>query len=329
VLSRVKLIAEPWDVGPGGYQVGNFPVLWAEWNAAFRDDIRDFWRGEASLATFAQRFAGSSDLYADGRLPHASINFVTAHDGFTLADLVSYNEKHNEANLEDNEDGSDDNRSWNCGAEGPTAAEEILALRARQRRNLLVTLLLAQGVPMILGGDEMARTQQGNNNAWCQDNELSWLDWDNADEDLRAFAAHVIALRNREPVFRRREFLTGEDPATGVSDVTWLRPDAGAMSDDDWQREDTRALAVLLDGHEVPTTAATEDPVRGNSFLVLINAGHEPIDFTLPSTQPHQSWALELATGTIGDPAAEHDDFAEQVRLESRALVVLRECHRT
>ena len=211
VLSRLKLIAEPWDVGPGGYQVGNFPVLWREWNAEYRDTIRDFWRGEASLAAFAGRFTGSEDLYGDdGRRPLASINFITAHDGFTLNDLVSYNEKHNEANLEDNRDGNDQNRSWNCGVEGPTDDPAILDLRARQRRNLLTTLLLSQGVPMITGGDEIARTQGGNNNGWCQDNEISWLDWNNADHELRAFTQRLIELRRTEPVFRRSEFLQGD-----------------------------------------------------------------------------------------------------------------------
>ena len=220
VLSRLKLIAEPWDVGPDGYQVGNFPVLWREWNAEYRDTIRDFWRGEASLAAFAGRFAGSQDLYGDdGRRPLASINFITAHDGFTLNDLVSYNEKHNEANLEDNRDGNDQNRSWNCGAEGPTDDPEILDLRARQRRNFLTTLLLSQGVPMLTGGDEMARTQGGNNNGWCQDNEISWFDWDNADRDLRAFTRRLIELRRSEPVFRRSDFLQGtiRTPASPTS----------------------------------------------------------------------------------------------------------------
>ena len=252
VLSRLKLIAEPWDVGPGGYQVGNFPVLWREWNAEYRDTIRDFWRGEASLAAFAGRFTGSEDLYGDdGRRPLASINFVTAHDGFTLNDLVSYNEKHNEANLEDNRDGNDQNRSWNCGVEGPTDDPEILDLSARQRRNLLTTLLLSQGVPMITGGDEIARTQGGNNNGWCQDNEISWLDWENADDDLRAFTQRLIELRRTEPVFRRSEFLQGDRTDSGVADVGWLRPDGEAMTDEDWAREDTRALAVFLNGREI------------------------------------------------------------------------------
>src|SRR5438270_12915487 len=212
VLSQVKLIAEPWDVGPGGYQVGNFPVLWAEWNGKYRDSMRDFWRGQGSVGEFAQRFTGSADLYGEnGRDPFASINFVTAHDGFTLRDLVSYNDKHNEANGEDNRDGTDDNRSWNMGAEGETDDEAVLALRARQQRNFLATLLLSQGVPMLLGGDEFGRSQGGNNNAWCQDSEISWFDWSSADDDLREFARHLIRLRRREPVFRRRDFLRGDE----------------------------------------------------------------------------------------------------------------------
>src|ERR1700712_980281 len=227
VLSQVKLIAEPWDVGPGGYQVGNFPVLWSEWNGMYRDVVRDFWRGEASVAEFASRFTGSSDLYeSDGRHPFASINFITAHDGFPLADLVSYNEKHNEANKEDNRDGTDDNRSWNCGVEGPTDDPEIIELRARQKRNFISTLLLSQGVPMLLGGDEVCRTQGGNNNAWCQDNEISWFEWSVGEEGeaLLSFTKRAIALRQEHPVFRRRHFLLGTpSEATGLPDAWWFR----------------------------------------------------------------------------------------------------------
>ncbi|HST26290.1 MAG TPA: glycogen debranching protein GlgX, partial [Gaiellaceae bacterium] len=228
ILSQVKLIAEPWDVGPGGYQVGNFPILWSEWNGIYRDTMRDFWRGQAPIAEFAKRFTGSSDLYAsDGRRPFASINFVTAHDGFTLTDLVSYNEKHNEANLEDGNDGTDDNRSWNCGAEGPTDDPEIVALRERQQRNFLTTLLLSQGVPMLLGGDELARTQQGNNNAWCQDNEISWFDWEPTETRGRLldFTRSLIEFRAAHPTFRRRAFLTGGGAGSGLPDVWWFRPD--------------------------------------------------------------------------------------------------------
>ena len=234
VLSQVKLIAEPWDVGPGGYQVGNFPVLWSEWNGIYRDVMRDFWRGEASVGEFASRLTGSSDLYEDdGRHPFASINFITAHDGFTMRDLVSYNEKHNEANLEDNRDGTDDNRSWNHGVEGETDDPEINALRARQQRNFLTTLILSQGTPMLLGGDEFGRTQHGNNNAWCQDNEISWFDWGLLEEnaELFEFVQKLIVLRRAHPVFRRRQFLRGtEEDGSGLPDVFWFRADGQAMT---------------------------------------------------------------------------------------------------
>jgi isoamylase len=305
VLSQVKLIAEPWDVGPGGYQVGGFPVLWSEWNGEYRDDIRDFWRGELPLATFADRFAGSADLYEDdGRHPGASINFITAHDGFTLRDLVSYNDKHNEANMEDNQDGANDNRSWNCGAEGETDDPDVLALRARQQRNLLATLILSQGVPMILGGDESGRTQGGSNNAWCQDNEISWQDWDAVDGDLLDFTRRLIALRQGEPVFRRRDFLS--DP-----DVVWMRPDGPAMAEEDWDREDARALGVFLDGD------APED--GGDSFLVLFNAHHEGVEFTL-DPDLGDAWTVELASdGESGDAAA-----GATTILPGRSLRILR-----
>jgi glycogen operon protein len=305
VLSQVKLIAEPWDVGPGGYQVGGFPVLWSEWNGEYRDDIRDFWRGELPLATFADRFAGSADLYEDdGRHPGASINFITAHDGFTLRDLVSYNDKHNEANMEDNQDGANDNRSWNCGVEGETDDPDVLALRARQQRNLLATLILSQGVPMILGGDEAGRTQGGSNNAWCQDNEISWQDWDAVDADLEDFTRRLITLRQDEPVFRRREFL--DDP-----DVVWMRPDGPAMAEEDWDREDARALGVFLDGD------APED--GGDSFLVLFNAHHEGVEFTI-DPDLGAAWTIELASdGESGDAEA-----GATTILPGRSLRILR-----
>jgi glycogen operon protein len=298
-LSQVKLIAEPWDVGPGGYQVGNFPILWTEWNGEYRDTIRDFWRGEAPVSELAQRLAGSADLYAsDGRRPVASINFITAHDGFTLRDLVSYNEKHNDANLEDNQDGTDDNRSWNCGAEGATDSAGVLALRARQQRNFLVTLLLSQGVPMLLGGDELGRTQQGNNNAWCQDNELSWYDWERIDEELLSFVRRVIALRRSEPVFRRRDFLVGE--GAELPDVVWFRPDGKEMGDEDW---DARTLGVFLNGEEIPTHDREGNPIEGGSFLILFNAHHEPVAFTIPE-ELGGDWEIEFSTGEPNPVAA-------------------------
>jgi isoamylase len=324
VLSRLKLIAEPWDVGPGGYQVGNFPVLWHEWNAEYRDTIRDFWRGEASLAVFASRFTGSEDLYGeDGRRPVASINFITAHDGFTLNDLVSYNEKHNEANLEDNRDGNDQNRSWNCGTEGPTDDPEILELRARQRRNFLTTLLLSQGVPMLTGGDEFARSQGGNNNGWCQDNEISWFDWENADRELVAFTRRLLELRRNEPVFRRSDFLRGSDPQSDEGDVRWLRPDGDAMSDEDWAREDTRAMAVFLNGRELTDQDSAGNDVYG-SFLLLINAHHETVAFALPSPSRGTGWSAELSTSDPDRDDVEPLGRGETVDLVGRSVLVMR-----
>jgi isoamylase len=324
-LSGVKLIAEPWDVGPGGYQVGNFPILWTEWNGEYRDTIRDFWRGEAPVADFAQRFTGSADLYAsDGRRPVASINFVTAHDGFTLADLVSYNDKHNEANLEDNRDGSDNNRAWNCGAEGPTDDPEILHLRARQRRNLLTTLLLSQGVPMLLGGDELGRTQHGNNNAWCQDNEISWYDWETVDDELLQFARRIIRLRLSEPVFRRRDFLIGDEVrGSGLPDVMWLRPDGKTMDDEDWARDDTRALGVFLNGQEIPTHDRDGNPIHGDSFLIFFNAHHEPIVFSIPS-ELGRRWTLEIATEPELTGTGKPRRPRTRLRVPARATAVLR-----
>jgi isoamylase len=324
VISQVKLIAEPWDVGPGGYQVGNFPVLWAEWNGLYRDTMRDFWRGSANLGQFASRFTGSSDLYqADGRDPFASVNFVTAHDGFTLRDLVSYNEKHNEANGEGNHDGSDDNRSWNHGAEGETDDPAINALRARQQRNFLATLLLSQGVPMILGGDEIGRTQRGNNNPWCQDNEISWFDWEHENEQLLAFVRRLIELRKDHAVFRRATFLTGrESRGSGVPDVWWFRPDGRRMTQKDWGREDARSLGVFLNGAEIPSRTVHGEEIADASFLLLFNAHFEPVTFTLPARRFGARWQLELATG-VGAPA---DLVAAraQVAVQDRSLTLLR-----
>ncbi len=323
-LSQVKLIAEPWDVGPGGYQVGNFPILWTEWNGEYRDAIRDFWRSQRPASEFAQRFTGSADLYQDdGRRPAASINFVTAHDGFTLRDLVSYNEKHNEANLEDNRDGTDDNRSWNCGVEGPTDDPEILELRARQQRNFMTTLLLSQGVPMLLGGDEMGRTQGGNNNAWCQDNEISWFDWASADPELQEFTRRVIELRQSEPVFRRQDFFVGDEVVgSGLPDVVWLRPDGEDMTASDWEREDAHSLSVFLNGREIPTHDRDGNPIRGASFLIFFNAHYEPIDFCV-APRLGEAWKLELTTGDHAALPAESEP-GSTVSVEARSIVVLR-----
>jgi isoamylase len=325
VLSQVKLIAEPWDVGPGGYQVGNFPVLWSEWNGIYRDVVRDFWRGKASIADFASRITGSSDLYeSDGRYPFASINFITAHDGFTLRDLVSYNGKHNEANLEDNRDGTDDNRSWNCGAEGPTDDPEINALRTRQQKNFLATLLLSQGTPMLLGGDEFGRSQGGNNNAWCQDSEISWFDWENleGDGELLAFGKRLIALRTEHPVFRRRQFLHGTDEeGSGLPDVWWFRPDGRRMTKVDWDDGGARALGMFLNGEEITTPDVHGQRLVDDSFVLLFNAGHEDIEFTLPPVRFGAEWECELRTDAAGGGT---HAAREVVKLASRSTVLLR-----
>ena len=328
VLSQVKLIAEPWDVGPGGYQVGNFPVLWTEWNGIYRDTMRDFWRGEASVADFAQRLTASSDLYKeDGREPFASINFITAHDGFTLADLVSYNDKHNEANFEDNQDGTDDNRSWNHGHEGPTDDTEINALRERQQRNFLTTLLLSQGVPMLLGGDEWGRSQGGNNNAWCQDNEISWFHWEPTERGQRqlAFTKRLIALRSEHPVFRRRHFLLGESTAgTGLPDAWWFRPDGRRMTQRDWQ-QNGHVIGLFLNGHEFPYRGRHGEKIVDDSFLLLINGHHDDMTFVLPGRRYGREWELELSTA---DPEAEHGALTTPARqpheVKARSVTVLR-----
>jgi isoamylase len=324
VISQVKLIAEPWDVGPGGYQVGNFPVLWAEWNGIYRDTVRDFWRARANVAQFASRFTGSSDLYeSDGREPFASINFVTAHDGFTLRDLVSYNEKHNDANGEAGEDGTDDNRSWNLGVEGPTDDPGINMLRARQQRNFLATLLLSQGVPMLLGGDELSRTQRGNNNAWCQDNELSWFDWASADESLLEFVRELIRLRRDHPVFRRATFLSGrETRGSGLPDVWWFRPDGRRMTQRDWRREDAFALGVFLNGDEIPSRTPQGEEIVDDSFLLLFNAHSEPVTFTLPTRRFGSHWSPLLTTAE-GEANGIVPARAE-VNAPDRSLLVLR-----
>ena len=337
VVSRVKLIAEPWDLGEGGYQVGNFPPLWSEWNGKYRDAVRDFWRGEgAGVGELAARFTGSSDLYrADTRRPSASINFVTAHDGFTLNDLVSYDEKHNEANGEGNRDGESHNRSWNCGVEGPTEEPEVVACREKQRRNFLATLLLSQGVPMLLGGDEMGRTQGGNNNAYCQDNEVSWLDWEGADRALVAFTRRLVAFRRRHPVFRRRRWFQGQ-PIRGAHDIAWLRPDGAEMGDADWDAPHCSSLGVFLNGIAIMVPDGRGRRVRDDSFLVLLNASPDAIEWRLPEARYGGAWvrALDTAEGFVeacadaerGDPApqGERSGAGDHVRVDGRAVVVLR-----
>ncbi|HET6874028.1 MAG TPA: glycogen debranching protein GlgX [Acidimicrobiales bacterium] len=324
IVSQVKLIAEPWDVGEGGYQVGNFPPLWSEWNGKYRDCIRDFWRGEGgTLAEFAYRLTGSSDLYeSNGRRPSASINFITAHDGFTLADLVSYNGKHNEANGEDNRDGSDDNRSWNCGVEGPTDDAEVLARRARQQRNFLVTLMLSQGVPMLLGGDELGRTQQGNNNAYCQDNEISWFDWDNLDADLMEFTATLVGLRRDHPVFRRRRFFQGVAITGSVADIAWFTPKGKEMSEADWHVEGPGAVTVFLNGAGIPTPDARGEKVVDDDFLLLFNACPDPVEFTLPPKKWGERWSVLIDTSDPS-PSEETHKAGSTLALMDRTAVVL------
>jgi glycogen operon protein len=296
VVSRVKLIAEPWDVGDGGYQVGNFPPLW---NAKYRDGVRDYWRGtDWSLANFASRFTGSSDLYGfSGRRPHASINFITAHDGFTLRDLVSYNDKHNLANGEDNRDGESHNRSWNSGAEGETDDPEVGLIRQRRQRSMLMTLLLSQGVPMLLGGDELGRTQRGNNNAYCQDNDLSWYDWEHADKFLLAFTKRLINIRNTHPVFRRRRWFEGRRThGAGVRDIGWYNTDGSRMSDEDWNIGYARSLAVFLNGKALPTPGPRGELVEDDSFMLLFNAHTRAVTFTVPEQLTGFEWQVVLDT---------------------------------
>ena len=296
IVSQVKLIAEPWDLGEGGYQVGNFPALWTEWNGKYRDTVRDYWRGEyATMGEFASRFTGSSDLYADdGRSPHASINFIVAHDGFTLRDLVSYNDKHNDDNGEGNRDGESHNRSWNCGAEGPTDDPEVLALRAQQQRNFLATLLLSQGVPMIAHGDELGRTQRGNNNGYCQDNDITWMDWDDADQGLLDFTQMLVKLRREHPIFRRQKFFDGKTievqnwPA--VPDISWIKPDGELMTPDDWQVGYAKTITVVLNGNALAEKDQFGQELRDSSFMLLFNASELDEECVLPGRKAGTVW---------------------------------------
>ncbi len=324
VVSRAKLIAEPWDVGrTDSYDLGRFPPLWSEWNGRYRDVMRDFWRShDGLLGEFAARFSGSSDLYsAAGRRPTASVNFITVHDGFTLADLVSYDSKHNQANGEANRDGTDDNRSWNCGAEGPTTEPSVLDLRARQRRALLTTLLLSFGVPMLLGGDELGRTQRGNNNAYCQDNPISWFDWSSPDERLLGFTRRLIAIRRDHPVFRRRRFLTGVE----ATELRWYTPGGAQMTPADWNYPGARSVAVYLDGADDPDRAADGTLLTDDDFLMMINAWWEPLDFAVPAIRPGQLWDPEIDTYEPSGVAAPGALTAGgHVTVRPRSIVLLR-----
>lgn len=327
IVSQVKLIAEPWDVGPGGYQVGNFPPQWTEWNGKFRDTVRDYWRGEpATLDEFAYRLTGSADLYEQtGRRPFASINFVTAHDGFTLRDLVSYNEKHNQANGEDNRDGESNNKSWNCGAEGPSDDPAVNALRAQQQRNFLATLLLSQGVPMLSHGDELGRTQRGNNNVYCQDNDISWIDWATVDSDLLEFTRSVAALRTAHPVFRRRRFFDGrpvrEAGSVGLPDIAWFAPDGSDMTAEDWETGYAKSVAVYLNGQGIADPDVRGQRVVDDSFLLCFNAHYEPIEFVLPPAQFGARWvpAISTSANSTRDAAA----AGAAVKVDARAVLVL------
>jgi glycogen operon protein len=328
VLSQVKLIAEPWDVGSGGYQVGNFPPGWNEWNDRYRDTVRAYWKGdEGMIGDFARRLSGSADLYeASGRKPHASVNFVTAHDGFTLQDLVSYNGKHNEANGEDNRDGHNENRSWDHGAEGPTDDAGVNRLRAQQKRNLIATLLLSQGVPMLLAGDELGQTQNGNNNAYCQDNEMSWLDWDLSHDErtFLEFVAQMVAFRRRHPVFSRRRFLQGRILSDGVKEVAWVRPDGQELTEDDWNTSFNRCLGVYMAGTAIERIDKRGKPVSDNNFMMLFNAHHEEIPFVLPEFHADGAWLIVLDTANDERPFQQKQFGASaHYPLQGRSMAVL------
>ena len=331
VISQVKLIAEPWDVGEGGYQVGNFPGLWTEWNGKYRDTVRDYWRGEpATLGEFASRLTGSSDLYeVSSRRPSASINFITAHDGFTLHDLVSYNEKHNEANGEDNRDGESHNRSWNCGVEGPTDDPDVVALRCRQMRNFWATLMVSQGTPMITHGDEIGRTQLGNNNVYCQDSELSWMDWSLVDKnaDLLAFARKATGLRRNHPVFRRRRFFEGEPIRSGdeVHDIAWLTPSGREMTHDDWDKSfHHKCVAVFLNGDAITAPDARGARVVDDSFLLCFNAHDQEVEFVTPNDDYAQQWTAELDTNESAGTTDLVVAAEATLKVPARSLLVLR-----
>jgi len=326
LISQVKLIAEPWDIGEGGYQVGKFPPEWMEWNGKYRDCVRDYWRGaDSQLAEFGWRFTGSADLYeSDYRKPTASVNFITAHDGFTLHDLVSYNEKHNEANGEENKDGESHNRSWNCGAEGDTNDPAVIELRQRQKRNFLTTLFLSQGLPMLVSGDELGRTQKGNNNAYCQDNEISWIDWAKADNELLAFTQKVIRLRKEHPTFCRRRWFQGRPiKGLGVEDIAWFLPDGTEMSEEHWTTEFAKSLGIYLNGRGIHYSGPNGEPVIDDSFYILFNAHHDKLDFKLPVSKYATQWITVLNTAS----AVSEEKFympEEVVQLDGRSILVLK-----
>ncbi len=326
VISQVKLIAEPWDVGEGGYQVGKFPPGWAEWNGKYRDCIRDYWRGaDSMLGEFAARFTGSPDLYQnDYRTPTASINFITAHDGFTLHDLVSYNEKHNEENGEDNKDGENHNRSWNCGHEGPSTDPTVIELRKKQRRNFLTTLFLSQGVPMLVSGDEFGRTQNGNNNAYCQDNEISWLNWNEVDHELLSFTQKIIALRKKHPTFCRRRWFQGQPiKGIGLEDIAWFLPDGAEMSEEHWNNDFAKSLGVYLNGRGIHSVGRKGQHIIDDSFYIIFNAHHESLNYTLPLRKYGRQWEKILDTSSLDIGNKKIYDAQEVITAEGRSIVIL------
>jgi glycogen operon protein len=326
VISQVKLIAEPWDIGEGGYQVGKFPAGWGEWNGKYRDSVRDYWNGaDGMLGEFANRITGSADLYQDYRRPTASINFITAHDGFTLNDLVSYNEKHNEANGEDNNDGESHNRSCNYGAEGPTDDPLINELRKRQKRNFLATLFLSQGVPMLLAGDEIGRTQQGNNNSYCQDNEISWIDWKTADQELFDFTAKLIELRKKHAAFSRKNWFNGERVNDrDVEDIAWFKPDGTQMAQDNWGDEKAKSVAVFLNGQGLHAVDSEGRKVIDDNFYVIFNAHDQPVDYKLPSEKYAKAWKMILDTARYDqEDKKEPYKAGETIKIDSRSVILL------
>ncbi|HEV3258343.1 MAG TPA: glycogen debranching protein GlgX, partial [Gemmataceae bacterium] len=328
VLSQVKLIAEPWDLGPGGYQVGHFPVLWTEWNGKYRDTVRRFWKGDGgTVSEFATRLSGSSDLYEQsGRRPYASINFITCHDGFTLHDLVSYNQKHNEANGENNRDGADDNNSWNCGVEGPTTDPAVNALRERQKRNFMATLMLSEGVPMICGGDELSHTQRGNNNGYCQDNDLNWLSWDldEAQKDFLAFTRRVIRMRHEQPVVQRRKFFHGRAiRGSDIKDLSWFAPSGEEMTDEAWNAGSLRCIGVRLAGDLIGEVDERGERIIGDTLLMLLNAHHEKIPFALPAHNVEHCWECTLDTADARNEL-ECLDGGQMYDLQGRSMAVFR-----
>jgi isoamylase len=330
VISQAKLIAEPWDIGEGGYQVGNFPPGWAEWNGKYRDCMRDYWRGaESMLSEFALRFTGSPDLYKEGyRKPTASVNFITAHDGFTLNDLVSYNEKHNEANQENSNDGESHNRSWNCGAEGPTDDENIIALRNKQKRNFLTTLFLSQGVPMLVAGDELGKTQNGNNNAYCQDNEISWINWQNADKDLLNFTKKLLHFQRAHPVFCRRKWFKGRPiQSSGVEDIAWFLPEGSSMSEENWKQDFAKSLGVFLNGKALKSDGPKVVPVIDNNFYIIFNAHDGELPYLLPSEEFGSAWIKVIDTHENFFCEDGGQSFApcEAIIVQGRSVVVLKE----